>query len=37
MFDYGDFVDVLFEMFKLDPTWTQATLAWWNWYVIVNT
>ena len=21
----------------LDPTWTQATLAWWNRYVIVNT
>ena len=36
-FNYDKFAEVLFELFKLDPEWTQATLAWWNQYVIVNT
>ena len=30
IFNYKEFVDVLFEVFKLDPEWTEATLNWWN-------
>ena len=30
MFDYGEFAGVLFEIFKLDKTWTNETIAWWN-------
>ena len=30
MFDYADFANILFEIFKLDKTWTKETLAWWN-------
>ena len=32
MFDYADFVNILFKIFKLDKTWTKETLAWWNMY-----
>lgn len=28
IFNYKEFVDVLFEVFKLDPEWTEATLNW---------
>lgn len=30
VFDYDEFVSVLFELFKLDPNWTEETLDWWN-------
>ncbi|KAH9167311.1 hypothetical protein EDB89DRAFT_2232445, partial [Lactarius sanguifluus] len=29
-FDYQDFVDMLFQVFKHDDIWTEQTIRWWN-------
>jgi hypothetical protein len=36
MFNYVEFANILFELFKLDKDWTKETLAWWNTYVNNN-
>ncbi|KAI9431146.1 hypothetical protein H4582DRAFT_2085408 [Lactarius indigo] len=29
-FDYQDFADMLFQVFKHDDNWTEQTIRWWN-------
>ncbi|KAH8982024.1 hypothetical protein EDB92DRAFT_1820038 [Lactarius akahatsu] len=29
-FDYQDFADMLFQVFKHDDDWTEQTIQWWN-------
>ncbi|KAH8976374.1 hypothetical protein EDB86DRAFT_2782674, partial [Lactarius hatsudake] len=29
-FDYQDFADMLFQVFKHDDDWTEQTIRWWN-------
>ncbi|KAN0140598.1 hypothetical protein V8E53_001807 [Lactarius tabidus] len=36
MFNYDAFTGILFEVFKLDTTWTKETIAWWNTQVFGN-